>query len=239
MTCNITSTPRFVHDPLPVYTPRTRDTETSSIHSAAPSYTSAAPSYRSSIPTAPAHTNRGRHRNHTHNSNARLNNSHFAPGFRPPPVPLRNASVVDPEAHNYAIRSWSSVASSPQQRHYHSVANRRATMANAESERQAIATASATVMRRSPPIECVEDIIEEDPYLVGSEAAERARAERLKRKRERGEEILRQEDKAWDFMISQMADWEERERSWARFRKQAEKPGFLRRRIGFFGRKSM
>lgn len=38
------------------------------------------------------------------------------------------------------------------------------------------------------------------------------------------DEALRaQEAKTWDFMLAQMADWEERERSWKKFKEEAEK----------------
>jgi hypothetical protein len=39
----------------------------------------------------------------------------------------------------------------------------------------------------------------EDPYLVGEEAAERNRQERLKR--ENGWEVLEREDKRWDWLL--------------------------------------
>ena len=39
----------------------------------------------------------------------------------------------------------------------------------------------------------------EDPYLVGEEAASRARRERLAR--ENGDEILYREDRRWDFFL--------------------------------------
>ncbi|KAF1987398.1 hypothetical protein K402DRAFT_47579 [Aulographum hederae CBS 113979] len=57
----------------------------------------------------------------------------------------------------------------------------------------------------------------EDPILVGEAAAARAREERLYRENCR-DEALRNEGKAWDFLLAQMMDWEERERSWGRFR---------------------
>lgn len=73
----------------------------------------------------------------------------------------------------------------------------------------------------------------EDPYLVGEEAAGRARAQRIYREMcLRGEEAVRYEGKAWEFMLAQMADWEERERSWRRFREQVGRTKLLGRRIG-------
>jgi hypothetical protein len=73
----------------------------------------------------------------------------------------------------------------------------------------------------------------EDPYLVGEEAAEQARTQRIYREMcLRGEEAVRYEGKAWEFMLAQMADWEERERSWRRFREQVGRTKLLGRRIG-------
>jgi hypothetical protein len=43
----------------------------------------------------------------------------------------------------------------------------------------------------------------EDPYLVGEEAAARARAERMERERVSGEEILIREDRRWDWFLGE------------------------------------
>jgi len=59
----------------------------------------------------------------------------------------------------------------------------------------------------------------EDPDLVGEEAAEVARR---KREGRMGNEVLVREDKRWDWLIGQMKDWEEREKSWAKFRSEVE-----------------
>lgn len=121
--------------------------------------------------------------------------------------------------------------SSHQERLYHSVAHRRAkAAAKAAAE---CCSAGREPVRIQPPAICIEDILEEDPYVVGGEAAERARKERLRK--EKADEALRQEDKSWDFMLRQMADWEARERSWATFRREAEKPGLFKRKLGVFG----
>ncbi|PVI04543.1 hypothetical protein DM02DRAFT_167231 [Periconia macrospinosa] len=51
----------------------------------------------------------------------------------------------------------------------------------------------------------------EDPYLVGEEAADRARQQRVYREMcLRGEEAAGYESRSWDFMMGQMSDWEER-----------------------------
>ena len=64
----------------------------------------------------------------------------------------------------------------------------------------------------------------EDPDLVGIDAAAFARERRLYIERcENEAESLKQENMAWDFMLNQMADWKERERSWDRFRAQVRK----------------
>ncbi|KAH6630357.1 hypothetical protein B0J18DRAFT_98753 [Chaetomium sp. MPI-SDFR-AT-0129] len=62
----------------------------------------------------------------------------------------------------------------------------------------------------------------EDPYLVGEEAAARARAERIAREN-RGDEVLIREDRRWDWFLAQTRDREERERSWKRFRRDMDR----------------
>ena len=218
------------HDSLPVYSARPYDPETTSVRSAAPSYTSAAPSYHS----------RG------HSSSAGLG----PPSVHPPSQNVRRPTGGDADNNTwraartklggvdvraYNIPSWSSVQSSHQAKHYHSVAHRRAKAAVAAAA-AAGGSGQALVkepLRMQPPAICGKDILEEDPYLVGGEAAERARKERLTK--QRTDEALIQEDKAWDFMIRQMADWEARDRSWTKFRRESERKGVLRSRFAMFG----
>jgi hypothetical protein len=208
-----------VADSLPRYT---RDPETSSIRSAAPSYTSAAPSYHSAVPR----------------NVRRLSSAHFAPGFTSRSL---NPDIRDLEAHNYNISHWSSVSSGHQARHYHSVAMRRATIASAQNQQAALLNAAAETVAKIPapgpssPSEGLDPL--EDPYVVGTKMAEQARRERLRRiGNGHGMEILRQEDRNWDFMLSQMADWKEREKSWDQFRKSLDnKKGFFRKRMGMTG----
>lgn len=71
----------------------------------------------------------------------------------------------------------------------------------------------------------------EDPFLVGEVAAAQARQERLLRE---GDDILVREDRQWDWLLAQMRSWDERERSWTRFRREAEhhQRKKLLRRIG-------
>ncbi|KAI9859688.1 MAG: hypothetical protein M1824_003660 [Vezdaea acicularis] len=208
-------------DPLPRYT---RDPETTSIRSAAPSYTSAAPSYRSNQPN----------HNHNHSHTRRLPRADYAPGFtrRCP-----NPDIRDLELQNYNITAWSNPHIGPQARHYASVASRRCASARRDKEplarNNAVAMQKLAMLDPCGPSEELDPL--EDPYVVGTAMAEQARKARLgKIAGERGMEILRQEDRKWDFMVKQMADWRERERSWEQFRKgiEAGKAGRLRRRIG-------
>jgi len=48
---------------------------------------------------------------------------------------------------------------------------------------------------------------------------------------------LKYESKSWDFMLAQMVDWDEREQSWNKFRKEVAggRRKMLARRIGFRG----
>jgi hypothetical protein len=77
----------------------------------------------------------------------------------------------------------------------------------------------------------------EDPKLVGEAAAARAKESRLYRENAMRDplEALRHENKGWDFMLSQMKDWDEREQSWNNFRKDLNCGRRLKlaRRIGF------
>lgn len=223
MTCEVLNSARRP-EMLPAYTARSIDADTTSIHSAAPSYTSAAPSYHS-VPggyTSLLHpSSRSVVRSSTPSRRINVDGS----ASRRPPSNI-NISA-------YSIPSWSSMRSSHQERHYHSVAHRRANAAVAAAAAAAESTMYRDIIRVQPPAIITEDILEEDPYLVGSEAAEQARKERLTK--QQANEALEKEEKAWDFMHRQMADWEARERSWATFRRESEKPGLLRRKIRMFG----
>ncbi|MCJ1370625.1 hypothetical protein MMC20_001838 [Loxospora ochrophaea] len=226
---DITSAPH-IPDPLPRYT---RDPEIVSIRSSAPSYVSEAPTYHSSLP---AH-----HRSRSETTG--LRSPTYAPGF----YRGNNARAVsDVTNHNYNISGWSSVTSGHQARHYQNVAHRRAqaTMVSAE-EANAIAAVMSSPTRSTFPTTGLEtyqeDMAEdpsipisplEDPDLVGAEAAERAKTRRLYIARCNDEEALRQENKTWDFMLAQMADWKEREKSWDKFRRDVGNSRLLGRRIG-------
>ncbi|KAI9824038.1 MAG: hypothetical protein M1832_002106 [Thelocarpon impressellum] len=210
----------------PAYSPRVRDSDASSVRSAAPSYTSAAPSYRTS-------------------ADASCAGATTAPrGLPAIPAAAEARRVSDLSAHAYTPSSptaWSSPRSSAMQaRHYDAVAARRASRdgaARAEALRQVDVGRAEKLCRgvvAAPPIpassrgETVAVQFAEDPYVVGGAAAAQARAERLAG-RGRTDETLVQEDKKWDFFVTQMADWDERERSWAVFKRRVEQKGRRRR----------
>lgn len=149
--------------------------------------------------------------------------------------------------HNYNIANWSSVKTGHASKQYENVAKRRAqrdktsvpdlsqllpTLSNggappSASTNNVPGTVDVVVEQPLSPLE--------DPQLVGERAAQQARDQRLYRERcLRGDEALRNENKGWDFMMVQMADWEERERSWMRFRESVRGPRrtMLAKRIG-------
>lgn len=233
-------------EPLPLYTrdPTPRDSDSISIVSAAPSYRSEAPPYvpptlstTRTEPTTPQRTGLPNHR--------------YAPGFHARPY----GSPGDVSLQNYNIANWSNVKGSHAARQYENVAKRRverdtsismleqnlAALLPPLSPTTTISSTSSSSSSTSVP-GTVDAIVEqphsplEDPQLVGEAAATRAREQRLYRERcLRGDEALRNENKGWDFMMVQMADWEERERSWMRFRESVKGPGWrsaLARRIG-------
>ena len=71
----------------------------------------------------------------------------------------------------------------------------------------------------------------EDPDLVGHLAAQQARDRRLYLEKHASEQAaMNSESLTWDFMLSQMADWSERQRSWEGFRRDVERRG------GFLGK---
>ena len=134
MTCDVSvSVMPPLLDPLPAYSPRRagRDSDVTSVHSNAPSYTSAAPSYHSRLPLTPNRAEAGRGRGRAApliSSTTTCASSppprpqpHFAPGFTPRGP--GSARMSDLASHTNQIPSWSPVgASTPQSRHYHSVA---------------------------------------------------------------------------------------------------------------------
>ena len=164
---------------------------------------------------------------------------------------------------SFNISEWSAVRNGPQARHYQNVANRRAKLASIEEQTRLSNLASAmsfpafaTPMSPAEASEpCSSEISNhtssihnlaeapvsplEDPDLVGHAAATAARERRLYMTQciqERG--ALKQESRGWDFMLSQMSDWHERERSWDSFKQNVEQKKtlgnrFLRRLMPF------
>jgi len=234
MTTLLTLTPVDV-EPLPLYS--RDDPDAISIHSAAPSYVSDTPTYHSQRtpvsllpPLTPNQHVRG------------LPAAHYAPGFQSrDPSRQNNLSFREINAN-----SWSSTRTSNNSRQYNAVARRRANQAQVNTT--AILNSLSAVPERSPtssttnvsayPFQVTassEDAANplEDPYLVGEEAARRARAQRVYREMcLRGEEAAIYESRSWDFMWAQMADWEERRTEWNNFRRPRQTK-LLGRLLGF------
>lgn len=169
----------------------------------------------------------------------------YAPGFSA----RGGGNIADVENHSYNIRSWSSVHSGNAARQYQNVAARRHSQASSSffssaspansvpsaSMQSASTTASSsrhnyTSSVSSSPSTAASSVSEpgsppfsprEDPALVGETAAARAKAQRLYRETcMRGAEGMKHESQSWDFMLGQMTDWDERERSWTQFRRE-------------------
>ncbi|KAK3363449.1 hypothetical protein B0T25DRAFT_513472 [Lasiosphaeria hispida] len=194
--------------PAVIETISPEDFETASIRSAAPSYTSEAPSYHSTVhnsePVPP------------YSPPARsppaplLSPEPIRPGSAPrqglPPVPtgpIRRASDV-PSLSQFRIPSWSTVSSNPTARHYHSVALRRVTAQTNTSNLSRLEGIKRAVLDRIEEEERNRLRPLEDPYLVGEEAAARARRERLAREHV-GDEVLIREDRRWDFFLGELS----------------------------------
>ncbi|KAI3335423.1 hypothetical protein F4824DRAFT_156537 [Ustulina deusta] len=232
------------------------DFETASIRSAAPSYISEAPSYHTLPPseavpayTPPATTTPStRASNTTRQSSSMLppvseSRSSFARGTGLPPIPRRSELSSTPSLSQFNIAPWSSMGSgNPQARHYQSVANRRVAAASAaagpsSAVEGALRAALSRINAANAAASEESDILVrplEDPYLVGEEAAARARNERLAHKH--GEDVLIHEDRHWDIWLAQMRNTEQRERSWNAFRASIENGNNRRRFTRRFGR---
>ncbi|KAF2748656.1 hypothetical protein M011DRAFT_476052 [Sporormia fimetaria CBS 119925] len=228
MTCNIYQTPYV--EPLPLYSQH--DPDAASIHSGpAPSYVSDVPTYTSRRmsqaacsrppllpPLSPSQRGPG------------LPPANYAPGFE------SRARGAEPDLNTFAIPSWSSTGTGLNSRQYEAVARRRANsqkVYNSAASSSMAAGPSASSSRlastsprngspnhsstaldaypvtpgsSSAPVNPLED-----PYLVGEEAARRAQQARVYREMcRREEEAARHDNNSWDFMIVQMATWEER-----------------------------
>lgn len=122
-----------------------------------------------------------------------------------PPVPSGPRFQAGPSAlpslNSFRVGSWSTVNANPTARHYHNVAHRR--IAAGRSDAAAIDSLKRVVLERVEEEERVQTRFRplEDPYLVGEEAASRARRERLAR--ENGDDVLIREDRRWDFFLGE------------------------------------
>ncbi|RFU80870.1 hypothetical protein TARUN_1346 [Trichoderma arundinaceum] len=201
------------------------DFDTASIRSAAPSYAYTAAATASNATTTAATT--GMSRGNASEASSSLSGRQTI-GL-PPLPPLAAPRALS--THNFRIPTWST-SNAPAARHYRKVAERRMI----DGRFQAVA---GVIGVRDPPINGQNDDGEtpvlrplEDPYLVGEQAAAEARQQRIAR--EAGEDMLREEDKQWDWLLAQMKTWEERDRNWTRFRQEAAQTRrkTLFRRIG-------
>jgi hypothetical protein len=246
-------------EPLPLYT--RDDPDRASIHSACPSYVSDTPTYTSHraptsllpplSPTSTAQQSRG------------LPAVRYAPGFTSRDPSANALSIYangwsstrtsnNSRQYNAVARRRANVARADTQALLNSLSAVPPSMASSSSTATAtqsstslslpsssaptptassthLTTYPVTVGSSSDPVHPLED-----PYLVGEEAADRARASRVYREMcLRGDETARYESRSWDFMFGQMADWEERQRSWNVFRKNGvRQTKMLGRRLG-------
>jgi hypothetical protein len=128
----------------------------------------------------------------------------YGPGL--PPVPDLPRRTQVPQLNQFRIPTWSTMHSNPTARHYQAVAHRRASRSRDSGEAHVQGALRAVLGRLNEE----EDQRErdrmrplEDPYLVGEEAAARARSERLAR--ENGDDILLREDRRWDWFLGKSA----------------------------------
>lgn len=236
----LTTTP-LDSEPLPLYS--RDDPDSISIRSAAPSYVSDTPTYcshRTPVsllpPLSPTSSSQ---------SSARgLPAVRYAPGFQNRDPHATRALAVDVDA-------WRSTRSSNNARQYSAVARRRANQAQANTtailnslsavppplERSSVSSSAASASSSTTHIDSYpvavgsasEPLLPlEDPYLVGEEAAGRARAQRVYREMcLRGEETTRYENRSWEFMLGQMSDWDDRQRSWTQYRRKSTRQSKL------------
>ncbi|KAI4863487.1 hypothetical protein F4820DRAFT_372931 [Hypoxylon rubiginosum] len=220
------------------------DFETASIRSVAPSYISEAPSYHSmlltnesvpeytppeprgsSLASPPRYAASPSMLNVSSAPTPTPMTSTFAPGAGLPRIPSPRRRHDVPHLHHFSIPTWSSMNSNPTARHYQRVAHRRVSAATGGRQgwsgvenalRSAVDRINAAAAAAAAEAEDAGKIRPlEDPYLVGEEAAARARQERLAR--QNGEDVLIREERRWDWFLGQSKDWDERDRSWNAF----------------------
>lgn len=221
-------------EPLPLYS--SRDPETASIRSAAPSYVSDTPTYKSyRTPTSLLPPLSPGQECETIGLPApRI----YAPGFAPE---LRNRAGGSNSDFNITRTVNARVCSA--------VAKRR-TRADTEALLSSLAAVPPSSPLDSPasssspsspalessayPVQIAPFSPLEDPHLVGAEAADRARRSRVYREMcARQEATRRHESRSWDFMVGQMSDWDERRHSWNRFRSNIPSRGKRGRMFGW------
>ncbi|PSS28080.1 hypothetical protein M430DRAFT_38771 [Amorphotheca resinae ATCC 22711] len=144
------------------------DFETASIRSAAPSYTSEAPPYVSANSTSP---NNGLNSPYIYSSSA---------------TSQYHRANITPSLAAFRMPTWSHTQiSNPTARHYHSVAQRRATARIVREQATLLAAAvngkeRVALMKRKMELERKTRMLE-DPDLVGEQAAEENKQQRLRR----------------------------------------------------------
>ncbi|CUS07404.1 unnamed protein product [Tuber aestivum] len=137
-----------------------------------------------------------------------------------PPLSLPRAperrynSLLTPLPENYNVTAWPSLTGSGHQsRAYESVAERRTRRDEARMHANSLLVRANNVMRTETL-----PAVEEAPPAVS----------------------LAEEGKSWDFLTTQMADWESREKSWndfrARLSKDQSRIPFPKKRVGTGGR---
>lgn len=213
-----------------------RSTNTSPRTSAAASSTSLPTTNAGPRPVAGARTRAQTTSTDTTPSRS-TNSSSPPPRVGLPPVPSGPQPRTDfPALGDFRIPSLSSMSSNPNLRQYQNVAQRRAaanaSTTNLDGLRRALdrieeeRNNNSNAPARPRPLE--------DPYLVGEEAAAKARRERLAR--ENGD-ILVQENHRWDLFLNLMREQEERQPGWRRFRKNVEtRTSKLPFRLGMWAR---
>lgn len=137
--------------------------------------------------------------------------STFAPGAGLPRIPSPRRRHDVPHLHHFSIPTWSSMNSNPTARHYQRVAHRRVSAATGGRQgwsgvenalRSAVDRINAAAAAAAAEAEDAGKIRPlEDPYLVGEEAAARARQERLAR--QNGEDVLIREERRWDWFLGE------------------------------------
>ncbi|KAH7037305.1 uncharacterized protein B0I36DRAFT_345446 [Microdochium trichocladiopsis] len=185
------------------------DFDTASIRSAAPSYVSEAPSYHSTAhpnECAPPYSPSARPpysstpRSMVPPASRSSTATHNAPARGLPRIPSPPRQSEPLQLTDFRVGTWSTVHSNPT---YARVAHRRATAARHSNSTATVENALRHVLHRMNTEEANRVRPLEDPYLVGEEAAAKARRARLSR--QNGDDILILEDMRWDRFLGTFA----------------------------------